>query len=297
MATQDISYVASGLYDDCINLLDLFKSQNSLSFGAFTKVWKDLKFPLIFVYRKTFAEVLEFCEESLNIAKQLMLSDNEFIEQVFGLYLLYGLYYKIPVSNMKIKVTLKEWFVCSNLHNQIREYKLYDASFIYVKLVTDNAFYHCLFSTEHGLEKMFKSRQEHLGDNSYSVLQYIVENIETGGLAKVGELGNSYEKYKAKLLNFSSNNRLHLFEANFLNEMIVEMKKFQGKQHPTVELNQKLEQTNVFMMTNKSKYSNKIRPKLGHGFDTDSSNDDDDDEDDYYYYHYDDHNDDEYDDD
>lgn len=91
--------------------------------------------------------MLEFCEETLNIAKQILLSSTG-LDQIGGLYLLYALYYKIPLENIKIRVTLREWPIFLDLHSQIKEGKLYDASYIFVKLVIDNAFYHCVFPTE-----------------------------------------------------------------------------------------------------------------------------------------------------
>lgn len=92
--------------------------------------------------------MLEFCEEALTIAKQIMLSSMDVIDQVAGLYLLYGLYYKIPVENVKIRVTLKEWQTFLSFHDKIREEGFFDTSYIFVKLVTDNAFHHCLFGNE-----------------------------------------------------------------------------------------------------------------------------------------------------
>ena len=92
--------------------------------------------------------MLEFCEECLNIAKQFIFSSPDLISQVGGLYLLYGLYYKIPIHNVKIRVTLKEWQSILLLYEQIKLEKLYDASFILVKLMKDKAFIHCLFTSE-----------------------------------------------------------------------------------------------------------------------------------------------------
>ena len=92
--------------------------------------------------------MLEFCEETLHIAKQFILLSNELVDQIGALYLLYGLYYKMPVENVKIRVTAKEWHKFLEFHKIIKIEKLYDASYIFVKLVTDNAFHHCLFATE-----------------------------------------------------------------------------------------------------------------------------------------------------
>lgn len=98
--------------------------------------------------RKSYAELLEFSEESLQIAKTFILTSTDFIDRVAGLYLLYGLYNKIPLNDIKIRVTLKEWEFLLQFFDQLKSEKLHDASYIFSKLVTDNAFYHCLFTTE-----------------------------------------------------------------------------------------------------------------------------------------------------
>jgi hypothetical protein len=92
--------------------------------------------------------MLEFCEESLNIAKQFLLLSTDTLDQISGLYLLYGLYYKIPVENIKIQVTSKEWRIFLDLFKQIKSEKLHDASYVFVKLVMDSAFHFCLFENE-----------------------------------------------------------------------------------------------------------------------------------------------------
>lgn len=92
--------------------------------------------------------MLEFCEETLNIAKKIVLTSTGLIDQVGGLYLLYGLYYKIPLENIKIRVTVKEWQTFLDLHKLMREGKLHDASYIFVNLAINNAFHLCIHPTE-----------------------------------------------------------------------------------------------------------------------------------------------------
>lgn len=116
-----------------------------------------LLYVFFFRCRRTYAEMLEFCEEALNIAKQIMLSSLELIDQIGGLYLLYGLFYKIPIENVKIRVTMKEWQAILNFHEQIKQEEFYDTSYIFVKLVTDNAFCHCLFANEVSLSNFLSN--------------------------------------------------------------------------------------------------------------------------------------------
>lgn len=99
-------------------------------------------------FRKTYAEILEFSEATLHIAKQFVVDSKNLVDKIFGLYLLYGLYYKIPIHGVKIRVTLEEWQIFLKFREQILEDNIIDACYIFVKLISDNAFYHCLFPAE-----------------------------------------------------------------------------------------------------------------------------------------------------
>lgn len=92
--------------------------------------------------------MLEFCEEVFQIAKPFALPPNNLAEQIGGLYLLYCLYHKMPVANIKIRVTLKDWRHFIELHTILKEREYFDASYVFVNLVYEDAFQHCLFETE-----------------------------------------------------------------------------------------------------------------------------------------------------
>ncbi|OXU18766.1 hypothetical protein TSAR_012989 [Trichomalopsis sarcophagae] len=274
MAGNEFLYIASGFHEDCLQLLELFKRYESYTFDSFCKAWKEMKFSLVFLCRRTYAEMLEFCEEALNIAKQIMLSSLEFIDQIGGLYLLYGLFYKIPIENVKIRVTMKEWRTILQFHEQIKQEEFYDTSYILVKLVKDNAFCHCLFTSEYGIEKSFQPHQEVI-DNPYSVLPQIVQQIEDGELSKLQRLSKLYNQQKAKLLNNSSSGKLQLFDKNFVDEILIDVEHVEEKRQSFIGLRKKRRDINLSNKEKKLKLHNedKIRPKLGHAFDTDSSDD------------------------
>ena len=98
--------------------------------------------------KKTYAELLEFCEEALRIAKPFALPPNSLVERISGLYLLYGLFSKMPVDNVKIRVTQKEWSQFLDLYSQLKNNEYLDATYIFVRLVYNHAFLHTLFEVE-----------------------------------------------------------------------------------------------------------------------------------------------------
>lgn len=83
------------------------------------------------------------------------------------------------------------------------------------------------------MEKNLKSNQD-THENTYSMLQYINEDLDCGDLAEVTKLSKIYREKKAKLLGKSSKDTLKLYKADFLDEMMDELKEFQKKQ----EINQ-----------------------------------------------------------
>lgn len=99
--------------------------------------------------------MLEFCEEALNICKQFLLLPSRFKERIGGLYLLYGIYYKMPVEQFKIRMKLDDWRSIMELHAEIKEAEHLDANYILCKLITDNAFIFCMFDQEVHLIKCF----------------------------------------------------------------------------------------------------------------------------------------------
>ncbi|KAJ8686449.1 hypothetical protein QAD02_022243 [Eretmocerus hayati] len=275
MTSTDISYVASGFYEDCSRLIEKFKENESIRFDAFCKAWREMKFSLVFLYHKTYADMLEFCEEVLSIAKSFLLSSTDLINQIGGLYLLYGLYYKMPISKVKIRVTLKDWKSFLNLHQQIKRAKLHDASYIFVKLVIDNAYHYTLFSSEYVLGKSYRA-QDHMVDNPYSILNDIVDEVDNGDLSRIQTLSRVYDAQKTKLLtNVTSNQKLQLFDKNFVDDIINQIETLQEKRQPQTGTKKKLKLQPSDSRAEKKKYiDDKIRPKIGHGFDTDSSDDD-----------------------
>ncbi|KAL7293563.1 hypothetical protein TKK_0013002 [Trichogramma kaykai] len=276
-SSTDITYTASGFYEDCILLLDSFKNKESIRYDEFCKTWCELKFSLIFLGRRSYADMLEFCEEVLIIAKHFIISSSDLPTQLSGLYLLYSLYYKIPIENIKIRVTYNEWQQFLDLHEEIKDKQLHDASFIFVKLIVDDAYYFCIFSNEYGLERCFiKSYTEYANNNPFSNLNNMINEIENGEFSKIQQLSELYNKNKVRLSNVLSLKKLQLFDKNLVHEVINEVEQLQDKrQEFTGTKNKKKLRDLAFdNKLEKSKYTDdKIRAKLGHGFDTDSSDD------------------------
>lgn len=69
-------------------------------------------------------------------------------ERIGALYLTYGVYYKMPVKQLKIRMTLSDWSGLMELHSQIKEEEYLDANYILCKMIVDRVFIHCISDRE-----------------------------------------------------------------------------------------------------------------------------------------------------
>ena len=135
------------------NFLSMLIS-NERKFGFLRKFWVHLYYFLFFFFfvilfrrgRKSYNELQEFCEDTLVVAKQYLVLPGSLGERIGGLYLLYGLYYKIPCHGCKIKVTKSDWEQILQFKSEIKPH--HDACYILAKLMHDRAFLHTIFDTE-----------------------------------------------------------------------------------------------------------------------------------------------------
>ena len=107
---------------------------------------------------------------------------------------------------------------------------------------------------QYGLEKCFKIRQDHSFDNPHSILAQVVDDLETGELAKVQKLSEKYDEQKTKIMtNLSSTNKLQLFDKKFLNEIINDIETLQDKRQMLVGLRKKPKEVKLSNTTEKVK--------------------------------------------
>lgn len=227
-ADMNYQYIASGVKTDCQKLLEKFTATGSVRFKEFVQIWKDMKFSCIYCGRESFAELYEFIEEVLKIAKDFFLPPNPLQTRLCGLYLLYGLYYKQPTVEgkdylVKIRLNLKEWEDSNSLMDTVREERHYDALFIFSKLVAENAFHFCTMSREYGLEKSIRKYMERgstsAEDPSPKSEVSILE--ESGLLNALDELSKKYYEIKCAL-NSESRKKKPPDVLNYANQHITD---------------------------------------------------------------------------
>lgn len=276
----DRAIILNGFKEDCEKLISRFEQASDIRFETFCEIWQNMKFSLVFTGRQTILELLEFCEGALHIAKQFLLQPPRFKEKIGGLYLLYGVYYKMPIDQFKIRIKLEDWKHIMELHAEIKEGEHLDANYILCKLVADNAFHYCIFDREFGLERHFRVRERQCF-NPYSILPAMKDLVEDHEvLTSINELSKAYEKKKAALIEKGkSSTSLNLYNTDFAEEIARDVRAFEEQRknkhsknnvqdkktnHPSTSregLRRKPQ-----MKSNKKKMSS----KLGDGFEVES---------------------------
>lgn len=101
--------VSAGFQVDMNTLFRKFTAEEIIRFAAFSKVWREMKFSLVFCGRVE-RELRLFFEEIVPAILQFWLPTSSFREKVFGLYMLYAVYALQPTfPRLKIRLRLSDW--------------------------------------------------------------------------------------------------------------------------------------------------------------------------------------------
>lgn len=240
--------VTRGFKEDCQRLITRFERANDIRFETFCEIWRDMRFSLIFTGRPCYLELLELCEEALHVCKQFLLLPPRFKERIGGLYLLYGIYYKMPIDLFKIRMSLDEWRIVMELHAEIKEGEHLDANYVLCKLIADNAFHFCISKSEFGLERHYRKKNLNCF-NPYSILPRLKDLIDENQiLAEVDALSKAYEEMKETLRGEGdeSMKNFNFFESNIAEEITNDIRKFEEERRTQqLETVDDLENTDV----------------------------------------------------
>ena len=142
----------SGIYEDCEKLLSNYEANatsGKWEFSEFAREWQAMHFELIFSGRQHMAELPDFCRTLFVVAKSFIFKNwSSTTRQVGALFLCYGLYEKQPLK-MKLRLTLDELKSVWALVSQVQQGGSLDPSYIFCKLLLDNAFHFCATSRDH----------------------------------------------------------------------------------------------------------------------------------------------------
>ncbi|XP_029178074.1 snRNA-activating protein complex subunit 1 isoform X2 [Nylanderia fulva] len=179
-----------------------------------------MQFSLVFSCHPSEGALMSFCEDALCVTKQLLINKCSLKERIGALYLMYSIYYKMPMDQLKIRMTMSDWKCVMELHSEIKKEEYLDANYILCKLIVEHAFVLCISDREYGIERHFYKRQEHpkLDVN----LMPEIKDLTAPGklLSSIGRLSKIYEEKKRLLYDAEGDSSLQLYDANMADDIV-----------------------------------------------------------------------------
>lgn len=199
--TEVPSFLVAGFQTDCNKLLDKFTQTNSVRFEQFAKIWREMKFSLVFSLRPSEKERIMFTEECLQIALRLCLHSESFQQRIGGLYLLYAIFSTQPlVPKVMIRVVLTQWLQLEEFYNVIVEQEHHDARFIFLKLKLCNAFAFVATPTEMGpIAVKAMSEIERVSDHLKERSSELAQLMKTDNFEQLRAIHNQYQSTKCAI--------------------------------------------------------------------------------------------------
>ncbi|TGZ53637.1 Uncharacterized protein DBV15_10425 [Temnothorax longispinosus] len=222
---------------DCQTLITRFELSYNTHFQNFCEIWKEMQFGLVFAYHPSEAALTVFCEEALCVTKQFLVNASSLKERIGALYLTYGVYYKMPVKQLKIRMTLSDWKCLMEVHSQIKEEEYLDANYILCKLIVDHAFLHCISDREYGIERHFYQKQEQpkLDVNLMPEIKELAAPEKL--LSTISKLSKVYEEKKRALYDEEGDTSLQLYDASIADSIVGNIRTIQSESRIFVKSN------------------------------------------------------------
>ncbi|KAG5347070.1 SNPC1 protein, partial [Acromyrmex charruanus] len=214
---------------DCQTLITRFELSYNTHFQNFCEIWKEMQFGLIFAYHPSEAALTTFCEDALCIIKQFLVNASSLKERIGALYLTYGVYYKMPIKQLKIRMTLSDWSCLMELHSQIKQEEYHDANYILCKMIVDRIFIHCISDREYGIERHFYEKQEQpkLDVNLMPEIKELAAPEKL--LSTISKLSKVYEEKKRALYDAEGDSSLQLYDASIADNIVDNIRTIQSE--------------------------------------------------------------------
>ncbi|KAL0129354.1 hypothetical protein PUN28_004214 [Cardiocondyla obscurior] len=221
--------LAEAFRTDCQKLITRFELSYNTHFQNFCEIWKDMQFGLIFSCHPFKSTLKTFCEDALCITKQFLVNATSLKERIGALYLIYGIYYKMPEKQLKIRMTMSDWTCLMELHCQIKKEEYLDANYILSKLIVDHAFNHCISDREYGIERHFFQKQEQpkLDVNLMPEIKELAAPEKL--LSTISNLSKIYEEKKRSLYNDEGDTSLQLYDASIADNIVENIRAIQSE--------------------------------------------------------------------
>ncbi|XP_032411499.1 snRNA-activating protein complex subunit 1-like [Xiphophorus hellerii] len=184
------------LTEDVEELLSRFQNTDSVRYGVFSAIWREMKFSDIFLGTTNNSEMKRFCRVALATAVKYFLPPHSYHIRVGGLYLMFAFYHTQPASTpVRIRLALKDWRYIQRFLTESKEAEHHDVLYIYHKLAATKVFHYTAMPHFLTFQKQ-KAKPEVQCKQFLSKASSLQELQSTEILEEMADIQSHYEKLK-----------------------------------------------------------------------------------------------------
>uniref|UniRef100_A0A1E1XCH5 Putative small nuclear rna activating complex snapc subunit snap43 n=1 Tax=Amblyomma aureolatum TaxID=187763 RepID=A0A1E1XCH5_9ACAR len=194
-----IRKLSAGFDTDMKTLLEKFVAAETARFTQFTKLWREMKFSLIFCGRKDPQECRVFFDEITTTILKLWRPSCSFQERVFALYMLYAVYTMQPLTpKVKIRLRLSDWKQCDELLLHAYANQHLDVCYAIHRMRLEHCFHFVACLRQRSPISVIDRGE---GDDSDTLKSEVFSKVEgmctTGSLQHLAQMHEEYMSLKA----------------------------------------------------------------------------------------------------
>lgn len=207
------------LTEDVEELLSRIQRTDSVRYGVFSAIWRDMRFSEIFLGITSNSEMKRFCKVALATAVKYFLPPYSYQIRVGGLYLMFAFYHTQPASiAAKIRLALKDWGPVQRFLTESEEAEHFDVVYIYRKLVATGAIHYT--AMPHLLTFQKQQQKPNIGGQCGEFLSpttALQELHSADILEEMASIHSHYEKLKEATVDV--NLKVNMTQADFTSHL------------------------------------------------------------------------------
>ncbi|XP_045885895.1 snRNA-activating protein complex subunit 1-like [Micropterus dolomieu] len=187
----------SPLTEDVEELLARFQQTDSVRYGEFSAIWREMSFSDVFLGVTRVGELRRFCRITLATAMKYFLPPYNYQIRVGGLYLMFGFYHtQLARPPVQIRLCLRDYAQVQKFLKDSVEAGHQDVVYIYQKLVADKAIHYTAMPHFLTFQKQRKQKEEPVCAEFLGRTTAIQELLSGDSVEELTNIQSHYEKLK-----------------------------------------------------------------------------------------------------
>lgn len=219
------------LTDDVEELLAHFQQMDSVRYGDFSAVWRQMVFSDVFRGISSVSEMKRFSRVAMATAVKYFLPPYSYQIRVGGLYLLFAFYHtQLAIPPVQIRLSLKDYETVQKFVMDSIDSGHHDVVYIYRKLVATKALHYTAMPHLLFFQKQRKPKHEPVCTGMLARVTAVKELISADFLEELTNIQSHYDKLKRDTAGVSSQaNMVHKDFTSNLNQCLTEFDTWQQK--------------------------------------------------------------------